>query len=274
MHTPSTPKLRVLPWAVVALTVVTVGVLMLGPCGGNEQVMGSPTSQSSTTAVTTTSTTSTTTSLPPALARAVRHAGVPLNAGWPKSLTLITDSVGLGARQALPAALPGWKVDVRGRPAVMMKVISAELRAQRQPVGAVTVIAVGYNSLWGRDRANFDAWSKKFDREADELVATVRKLGAKKVVWVTLREPIDAVIPPDALAAANKYRWYFGYVNERLTALAQRDPALALADWSAVSSTTPGLTYDAIHLRPVGARLYSETVKAAAGIPLSAVSGR
>ena len=264
------PKVRALPWVMVALTVVVLGLVMVGPFSGRKAVDASP-----TTAAPRSTTTSTTTTmvLPPELVGAVLDPGARLDPEWPKTMTLVTDSVGLGAKDALPASLPDWKVDVRGRPAMMMNVANKELQTQSQPVGSVAVVALGYNSLWGRDRANFDAWAKKFDREADQIVATLRGLGAKKVVWVTLREPTDAIIPPEALAAADKYRWFFGYVNERLAALAQRDPGVAVADWKAVSSTRAGLTYDAIHLRPVGAQLYSETVKTAVGVAPSAVPG-
>ncbi|MFM7062808.1 MAG: hypothetical protein ACKO04_04845 [Actinomycetes bacterium] len=263
-------RVRALPWVVVAVTVLVLGLVMVGSFSGRRSVTASPTSAA---AEATTTTSTTTTTLPPELAGAVLDPGADLDPDWPTSLTLVTDSVGLGAKDALPASLPGWQVDVRGRPAMMMNVATTELQAQGQPVGSVAVVALGYNSLWGRDRANYEAWSAKFDREADELVATLRGLGAKKVVWVTLREPTDEIIPPDALAAANKYRWFFGYVNERLAALAARDPGVALADWKAVSSTRPGLTYDAIHLRPVGAQLYSETVKSAVGVPPASVPG-
>jgi len=178
----------------------------------------------------------------------------------------------LGAKDVLPGAMPGWKVDVRGRPALMVKVANKELAAAPVPVGSVAVVALGYNSLWGRDRANYNAWAKKFDSEADTIIATLRSLGAKKVVWVTLRNPDPSVIPANALAQAGKYNWYFPYVNERLDALAERQPTVAIADWAAVSNRV-GLTYDAIHLKPLGARLMSEVIKAGAGVTPSAVPG-
>ncbi|HLK38943.1 MAG TPA: acyltransferase, partial [Polyangiaceae bacterium] len=47
--------------------------------------------------------------------------GIALDPAWPKTLTLLTDSVTLGVKTALPAAMPGWRVDVIGRPALMVK---------------------------------------------------------------------------------------------------------------------------------------------------------
>jgi len=202
----------------------------------------------------------------------VANAGIKLDKRWPKTLTLLTDSVGLGVKDALPAALPDWKVDVRGRPALMLKAANAELAADPAPVGAVVVVALGYNSLWGKDRSQYDTWAAQFNREVDALIATLREKGAKKIVWVTLRDPDPSLIPAAALAQAEKYTWYFPYVNEQLDALAVRDPLVALADWAAVSNL-PGLTYDAIHLKTLGANLMVETMKAGVGLPTAPVPG-
>ena len=206
------------------------------------------------------------------LSKAVAHRGIKLNPAWPKTLTLLTDSVGLGVKDILPAALPDWTVDVRGRPALMLKAANAELAADPAPVGSVAVVALGYNSLWGKDRDRYDIWAAQFSREADALIATLRQKGAKKIVWVTLRDPDPSLIPPAALEQAQKYNWYFPYVNEQLDALAQRDPTVTLADWAAVSNL-PGLTYDAIHLKTLGAKLMVETIKAGVGLPTTSIPG-
>ena len=206
------------------------------------------------------------------LSNAVAHSGIKLDPSWPKTLTLLTDSVGLGVKDTLPAALPDWQIDVRGRPALMLKAANTELAADPVPIGSVVVVALGYNSLWGQDRAQYDTWAAQFNREADALIATLRGNGAKKIVFVTLRDPNPSLIPPAALAQAQKYNWYFPYVNEQLAALVVRDPLIALADWAAVSNL-PGLTYDAIHLKTLGAKLMVETMKAGIGLPTTPVSG-
>ena len=206
------------------------------------------------------------------LSNAVAHSGIKLDPSWPKTLTLLTDSVGLGVKDTLPAALPDWQVDVRGRPALMLKAANAELAADPVPVGSVVVVALGCNSLWGQDRAQYDTWAAQFNREADALIATLREKGAKKIVFVTLRDPDPSLIPPAALAQAEKYNWYVPYVNEQLAALVVRDPLVALADWAAVSNL-PGLTYDAIHLKTLGAKLMVETMKAGIGLPTTPVPG-
>jgi hypothetical protein len=154
----------------------------------------------------------------------------------------------------------------------MLKAATAELAADPAPVGSVAVVALGYNSLWGKDRDRYDIWAAQFNREADALIATLRQKGAKKIVWITLRDPDPSLIPPAALDQAQKYNWYFAYVNEQLDALVKRDPDVALGDWAAVSNL-PGLTYDAIHLKTLGANLMVETMKAGIGLPTAEVPG-
>jgi hypothetical protein len=129
-------------------------------------------------------------------------------------------------------------------------------------VGSVVVVGLGYNSLWQRNRAHFNTWAQQFDREADALIAQLRSRGAKKIVWVTLREPTARVVTADGLYQYAHYAWFFPYVNARLRALVRRQPSVALADWAAVSNR-PGLTYDLIHLDPNGARLMAHVVVSA-----------
>ena len=153
----------------------------------------------------------------------------------------------LGAEVALGDALPGWHIEDLGKPALMVKQAVPQYLPPGKRVGTVVVIGLGYNSLWQKDRANFNAWAAQFDREADSLIAELRRRGAKKIVWVTLREPSPQVVTNAGRWQYDHYAWFFPYVNERLHALAQRQPDIALADWAAVSDHT-GLTYDLIHL--------------------------
>ena len=184
--------------------------------------------------------------------------GVPLDPAWPKTLTLISDSVGLGLSRALPAALPDWKVEILGRPALMVKQVVPEFLRARS-VGSVVVIALAYNSLFEKDRKNFERWRGVWDRSAERLVADLKACGAKKLVWVTLREPAAELVTDEGRDQYERYAWFFPYVNERIRALATRHPELALADWQAVSNV-PDLTKDLIHLSPSGVSLMTTTV--------------
>ena len=202
------------------------------------------------------------------------HQGVALDSSWDKTMTVITDSVVLGARSYLPARLRGWKVQFQGFPALTLQTADTELRAASRPVGSVVVLALGYNSNWQRNRQMYDFFAKQFDENADRLIDTVKALGAKKIVWVNLRHATLANSPsgPATVKEVNEYSWYFTYVNERLNELVRRHPEIALANWEAVSNR-PGLTYDDIHLNPLGSNLMSEVIKAAVGLPITAVAG-
>jgi peptidoglycan/LPS O-acetylase OafA/YrhL len=184
-----------------------------------------------------------------------------------RTVTVIGDSVLKGAQDTLTAELQasGYIVDYRATPAWMLDDAEAEIAAAGTPVGSTVILGLGHNSLWEKDRANFDNWARKFDREADALVATLQRLGATKIVWVTLREPSQDIIPPEGREQYRLYIWYFPYVNERLRLVPQRHPSVILADWAAVSNQAD-LTYDAMHLTRSGIRLMIDTVRAAGGI--------
>jgi hypothetical protein len=184
-----------------------------------------------------------------------------------RTITVLGDSVLLGAQDQLTAELQasGYIVDYRARPALMLHQSNNDLIGANTPVGDTVIIGLGHNSLWERDRANFDNWARKFDREADALITTVESLGAKKIIWVTLREPSESVIPPEGRNQYEAYVWYFPYVNERLDLVPTRHPDVVLADWAAVSNES-GLTYDAMHLTSSGIRLMIDTIRQAGGI--------
>jgi peptidoglycan/LPS O-acetylase OafA/YrhL len=185
-------------------------------------------------------------------------AGVPIDPSWPKTLTLLTDSVTLGVKQALPAAMPDWKVEFVGRPALMVKQVVPEFLKDRK-VGSVVVVGLAYNSLFEKNRRNYDKWSETWDKEAERLLSDLRSRGARKIVWVTLREPSPENVLPNGRGQYEMYAWFFPYVNERLHALVQRHPEITLADWRAVSDK-PGLNVDLIHLSTPGARLMTKTI--------------
>ena len=101
------------------------------------------------------------------------------------------------------------------------------------------------------------------------MLAALKERGARKIVWVTLRELTPDLIPGKgvSLSQYHKYAWYFPYVNERLKAIKARHPEMALADW-ATAARQAGVTYDAIHLNSHGSELMVSVVKAAIGIDM------
>jgi hypothetical protein len=144
----------------------------------------------------------------------------------------------------------------------MVHEANQQLRDARRSVGKTVVVGLGYNSLWERDRANYDEWAATFDKEFEDLMLTLKLLGAERVIWVTLREPSASVVPPEGADQMRRYSWFFPYVNEQLRSLAAKHPELTLADWAAVSNVS-GITYDAIHLNDKGAALMVQTIRQA-----------
>jgi hypothetical protein len=192
--------------------------------------------------------------------------GPPLDPAWPKHVYVITDSVMLGAKPTFIRSLPDWQVTYAGRPALMIRKALPEVR-QQSSLGPVAVVALGYNSLWEKDRKNFKRWSDLFDTTVEEMLATLKERGARKIVWVMLRELTPDILSGSRASAMQyqKYAWYFPYANERLRAIKARHPEMALADWATAAHQT-GLTYDAIHLNTRGAQLMTEVVKVAMGL--------
>jgi hypothetical protein len=185
----------------------------------------------------------------------------------PASLTVITDSVVLGAERYFPDAFPGWEIDFLGKPAVMLHQIEDVFLPPGRAVNSYVVLAVGYNSLWEKDRLNYETkWAPRFDRQAEELLDLVRSRGARKIAWVTLREASpEAIITPQQIDQNERWGWYLYYVNERLRLLDAAHDDLILADWAAASAG-PGNTYDLIHLNRTGALLMVDTIAGAFGL--------
>ena len=174
---------------------------------------------------------------------------------------MVTDSVGLGAKDAVPAAFPGRTVVVDGHPALFVEMLQDRLvrpRIASNPelfANGIAVVAGGYN---------YPYWDPaRFDRSIDQMIATLRAAGAAHILWVTLREVKPQYITASAWRQVQPYYWYFPTVNAHLRAALARHPDLSLADWAAVADR-PGLTYDAIHLNTAGAALYAATIAEAA----------
>jgi hypothetical protein len=174
---------------------------------------------------------------------------------------MLVDSVLLGGVPALRKELRGWKIRFVGEPAIMLPAMEDRIAA-RERVPRLVVLGIGYNSIWERRRQNYRAYAQKFDGEAKDLLATLRRKGARQFVWVTLRDARRTVIPPSALWQYDRYAWYFPYVNQRLRRLDRKRSDLVLAPWD-LDSDRRGLTYDAIHLDPDGAELMARTIEEA-----------
>ena len=148
---------------------------------------------------------------------------------------MVTDSVGLGAKDAVPAAFPGRTVIVDGHPALFVEMLQDRLvrpRIASNPelfANGIAVVAGGYN---------YPYWDPaRFDRSIDQMIATLRAAGAAHILWVTLREVKPQFITASAWRQVQPYYWYFPTVNAHLRAALARHPDLSLADWAAVADS-------------------------------------
>ena len=171
-----------------------------------------------------------------------------------KRVYVVADSVGLGAKGAIPAAFPSdWQVTVDGTPALFVEQLLSkhvQPREASQPwvLGDFAVVAGGYN---------YPYWDPaRFDRSVDAMVDNLVAHGVRHVFWVTLREVQPQYITVGAWNQVQPYYWYFPTVNEHLRQALDRHPQLSLVDWASVADR-PGLTYDAIHLNSFGAHEYA-----------------
>ena len=184
-----------------------------------------------------------------------------------KRVFMVADSVGLGAKLAMPAAFPAdWAVTVTGKPALFVEqmVTSYVNPMPAAAFGDYAIVAGGYN---------YPYWDPaRFDRSIDQMVNALVAKGVKHVFWVTLRE-----VKPQYYTAwnslAGNYKLLYSlypFANSRIRAALDRHPQMAIIDWAATADQF-GLTYDAIHLNNAGAALYSGI---AAGSILNAATRR
>lgn len=100
------------------------------------------------------------------------------------------------------------------------------VRSYRRKLGAVLVVAVGYNES-----------TEGYGDGVDRVMRAALAQGANGVVWVTLRETNDT---------------YRG-TNAEIRAAAERWPELVVADWDAYSSGKPWFREVGPHLTTQGA---------------------
>jgi hypothetical protein len=200
--------------------------------------------------------------------------GKPLDESWPKRLVVVTDSVLLGAAPTLVKSLSDWQVTVVGRSAMMIRNAMEALRQQPGTAAPVIVVGLGHNSVWEKDRKNFERWSATFDKSVEDMLALLKQRGAQKIVWLTLRECALDLLPKTngSLVQYREWCWWFPYVNERLRAIKKQHSDMALADWTAVARR-PGVTYDSIHVNVQGAQLMTALIRVAIGIDAPPAAG-
>jgi lysophospholipase L1-like esterase len=200
----------------------------------------------------------------PVVTQKPEHAGIVYDASWSKQAYMITDSVALGAKGALKKSFKGWKLTVDGHESMGVSEATRLVKGNKT-LPPIVIIAVGYNSSWEKDRKNFERYTKQFDDQAEAMLKAVLARGAKKVVWVLLRDPMASPSGKKTHKYYEKKGFYFGYVNERLLALHERHPEVSIADWAS-ASVDSSYTADGIHLTAVGAAVLAEVIKTSVGL--------
>lgn len=170
-----------------------------------------------------------------------------------KRVFMVSDSVGLGAIGAMPRAFPSdWQVAVVGKPAQFVEQLVTRYvnPLPASYFGDYAIVAGGYNyPYWDNNR---------FDRSIDQMVNALLAKGVKHIFWVTLREVKPQIYAGYNSLTSNYKLLYSLYpvANARIRTAMERHPQLSIVDWAS-NSEQFGLTYDAIHLNPAGAALYS-----------------
>jgi hypothetical protein len=170
------------------------------------------------------------------------EAGQGVPAGERRTMTVIGDSLAVGMKPYLGAALPGWTVTVDGRVGRPLDEGMGLVRSAALPPAASSVLAI---SLFTNDDPH---GTSRLSAAVDE---SLRKVGADGcVIWATIaREPVGGV----SYAAANAL----------LARKARSTPRLRIVDWAGYVAAHPGtLSAGNVHPGPGGyqarAALYAE----------------
>jgi lysophospholipase L1-like esterase len=139
---------------------------------------------------------------------------------------VLCDSVLLGAKATLPAALPGWRVTMNCLGSRRLVQGLAVLRARTWRAGDTVVIHLGNNYIPGEG----GTFASQIDR-AMRILRVVRR-----VVWVTVAEKWRSRVT----------------INRAIRAAARRYPRIRVADWAPVIAAHPSYAYDRLHLSPSG----------------------
>ena len=229
------PRRRIATGLVISGAAITLGVVVIA-AGLISAEPGRPPSQLSEAAVLITPSTTVgpaTATTAPSVAQPVANPGPPLVSG---RITMIGDSVMLGAANALQARLgDGLWLDAKQNRQFQDGVDTLRALRDSGQLGSTVVVQLGTNGTV--DPGAFDDMMQMLG-------------GARRVVIVTAKVP----------------RPWEDQVNGTLTGGAKRYKNAVILDWHNIGGAHPEYFYDdAIHLRPEGATAYAELVATAIG---------
>jgi hypothetical protein len=170
----------------------------------------------------------------------------PSSSAAPGRLVMVGDSLAVGVRTLLPAALPGWQVEVLARTsrplAEGMRVLSSLDLA-----GGATRPVLAMSLFTNDDPTHTSALQAAVSR-------TLQVVGSRGcVIWATIvRPPVNGVS--------------YQAANALLERLASSDPRLVIVPWAQQVAANPSLVgADGVHPTPAGyqlrARLYAQAAQ-------------
>lgn len=231
------------------IAALVTGLALVAGCGGGSSTQEAA-DRSTTTATTSTSPTtvdsttttakpvpSTTTSASTTVAPSTTApttappATAPPPAG--RSVFVLGDSALLGAREAVPAALPGWQVVFDAVGSRRLPQAIEVLRARRSEIGPVAVIQQGNNYLEAEG---------SFGAQIDEAMRVLD--GVDRVVWLTVAEKWPSRVE----------------INQHIRAAAGRWPQIVVAEWAPLIAAHPEYAEDMLHLSAAGRVAIAELI--------------
>jgi hypothetical protein len=169
-----------------------------------------------------------------AAGRATLAARLPLG----NTVFVLGDSVLLGTKDALPAALSGWVVTFDAKGSRRLPQGIAVLRARRGEIGRVVVIQLGNNYIAGEGR---------YAEQIDETMRVLNSVDC--VVWITVSEKY-----------ANRVT-----INRAIRAAPARWSQIVVGDWAKIIAAHPEYAYDGLHLKPAGRKSMAALIASKVG---------
>jgi peptidoglycan/LPS O-acetylase OafA/YrhL len=164
-------------------------------------------------------------------------SSTPTPAAGATPVTLIGDSVALGAAGELKRAIRNIQVDAAVSRQTSQAIAILQARRAAGQLGAVVVVHLGNNGPFS---------ARQFGQMMQVLA------GVRRVVVLTVKVP----------------RPYEEVNNTVLAQEAKQYPNVALVDWHTIGAEHPEFFWkDGIHLRPAGAREYADLIAAAVNAP-------
>ena len=154
----------------------------------------------------------------------------------PSQVSMVGDSVMLGAYNALQEALPGCAVDAKVSRQLWDAYGVLDALEGSGQLGSIVIVALGTNGPFS----------------VEDGQGIIDRIGTQRqIYWVT--------------AYGTNLSWQ-EQSNESIRALAARNPNVTVIDWAAAASQNPGWLYsDGIHLQGEGQQAYAALIRDALG---------